>query len=289
MMLLTRDREMGLSGNVLAFRRLLAQHLVLASIAALMIWGLSCAAAFAADSSVYQVRPGDTLTGIAARHGVSVADLVRLNGLSDPDHLLAGQVLVVGSGRVAVRATTPTGPTRLIQAPYIRQFDGSAYADSNCGPASLAMALGAVGIGSDPITLRHLAARQMGFDNPGGGTTWDALVFAARSSGANAAGLRVGRQYRVWSIDDLRREFALGHPVILLVRYRSLPDHQNSAYWGDHYIVGLGFDRSGNLIYDDPAFRTGSGADRTIGPDVLMKAWSSTSVRLTRTAMAISR
>lgn len=287
-MLLARVHRAFLSGSDPARSRLPARHLVLAAIAALTIWGLSCAAAFAADSSVYQVRPGDTLTGIAARHGVSVAELVSLNGLANPDRLLVGQVLIVGSGRVAVRATTPAGPTPLIQAPYVRQFDGSVYADSNCGPASLAMALGAVGIGSDPISLRHLAARQMGFDNPGGGTTWDALVFAAGSSGAKVADLRAGRQYRVWSIDDLRREFALGHPVILLVRYRSLPDHQNSAYWGDHYIVGLGFDRAGNLIYDDPAFRTGSGADRTISPDVLMRAWSSTSVRLTRTAMAIA-
>lgn len=43
--------------------------------------------------STYRVKPGDTLSAIAARFGVSVTDLERLNGIKDPRLLQAGQVL----------------------------------------------------------------------------------------------------------------------------------------------------------------------------------------------------
>ncbi|MDR7414924.1 MAG: LysM peptidoglycan-binding domain-containing protein [Armatimonadota bacterium] len=46
-----------------------------------------------AQGSSYTVQPGDTLTRIAARYGVSVRDLVEANGLEDPDVLRPGQVL----------------------------------------------------------------------------------------------------------------------------------------------------------------------------------------------------
>lgn len=43
----------------------------------------------------YEVRPGDTLTGIAARYGVAAKDLQRWNGLADPSHIKVGQTLEV--------------------------------------------------------------------------------------------------------------------------------------------------------------------------------------------------
>jgi len=53
-------------------------------------------------SVLYQVRPGDTLTGIAADLGVSYAVLLQLNPLRNPGVLSVGQVLVVPG---------PTSPT----------------------------------------------------------------------------------------------------------------------------------------------------------------------------------
>jgi LysM repeat protein len=41
----------------------------------------------------YKVVEGDTLSGIATRHNVSVEALVRLNGIKDPDKIYPGQVL----------------------------------------------------------------------------------------------------------------------------------------------------------------------------------------------------
>ncbi len=41
------------------------------------------------------IQPGDTLSKIAARHGVSVADLAKVNGITDPNHIRTGQSLVI--------------------------------------------------------------------------------------------------------------------------------------------------------------------------------------------------
>lgn len=57
-------------------------------------------------SAAYTVRPGDTLSGIAARVGTSVAELTRLNGLRDPHRIVAGKTLRVPSGATA---TAPRG------------------------------------------------------------------------------------------------------------------------------------------------------------------------------------
>jgi len=48
-------------------------------------------AAAAGGAFVYKVAPGDTLLGIANRFGVKSTDIVKLNGLTNPDALVLGQ------------------------------------------------------------------------------------------------------------------------------------------------------------------------------------------------------
>ena len=55
----------------------------------------------------YVVAEGDTLGAIAARFGVSVAELVALNGLADPDHIAAGAVLRLPGGALPAATVTP--------------------------------------------------------------------------------------------------------------------------------------------------------------------------------------
>ena len=66
------------------------------------------------------MRAGDTLVGIAARHGVSVGSLAAANGLSWSSWVYVGQRLVIpGSGTVPVTpnpTTTPSGGVHVVQA-----------------------------------------------------------------------------------------------------------------------------------------------------------------------------
>src|SRR5437588_9492272 len=74
-------------------------------LAALVVAGQAAAGA-------YVLRPGDTLTGVAARNRVSVTDLAQANGISNPDRVLAGTSLRIPGGPAT--AGTPVagaGPT----------------------------------------------------------------------------------------------------------------------------------------------------------------------------------
>lgn len=268
--------------SILQRSRISRRRLLGGAAAGLIFWGATAAPALADEGASYRVQPGDTLTQIARRSGLSIADLIAVNRLPNPNFIWAGQYLML----IAPRDLPAAGGSRLISAPFISQLDGSAYADSNCGPASLAMALGALGIKTRPLELRLLANRQMGRSVPSDGTTWESLAFAAQTRGADTTGLYDQHGYRAWSIDDLASEINNGHPVLLLVRYRSLPGHTTSRYFGDHYIVGLGFNDDGDLIYHDPAYPGDLGAKRSITRAQLQQAWSSTSVGLVRTALA---
>ena len=45
--------------------------------------------------TTYTIQSGDTLSGIAAKYGTSVSDLVALNGIANPDVIYAGQTIRV--------------------------------------------------------------------------------------------------------------------------------------------------------------------------------------------------
>ena len=60
----------------------------------------------------YTVRKGDTLSGIAARFGMSLTDIVKLNGIADPNLIYPGQVIKAvcgGLGKDAFVYTVEAG------------------------------------------------------------------------------------------------------------------------------------------------------------------------------------
>ncbi|MGX9921797.1 LysM peptidoglycan-binding domain-containing protein [Streptomyces sp. NPDC002248] len=59
----------------------------------------------AAKPSTYRVRAGDTLSGIASKHGTTVAKLAALNGIANPNVIRVGQVLKL-TGSPAAKSTT---------------------------------------------------------------------------------------------------------------------------------------------------------------------------------------
>lgn len=58
-------------------------------------------------TSTYTVKAGDTLSGIATKYKTTVAKLVSLNGLKDPDKLSVGQKLKVPAAKPAAPAYEP--------------------------------------------------------------------------------------------------------------------------------------------------------------------------------------
>ena len=70
----------------------------IALIASVIVLGsaLTLSTVFAANEHV--VSSGDTLSEIAAWYGMTVEDLIALNGIGDPDLIVTGQVLYLASG-----------------------------------------------------------------------------------------------------------------------------------------------------------------------------------------------
>ncbi|MPY91609.1 MAG: LysM peptidoglycan-binding domain-containing protein [Acidimicrobiia bacterium] len=56
----------------------------------------------------YVVVSGDTVSGIAARFGVSVAAIISANPIADPSVLSIGQTLIVPAAQGATTTTLPT-------------------------------------------------------------------------------------------------------------------------------------------------------------------------------------
>ena len=77
--------------------------------------GSSTAAAGSARGGSVTVQPGDTLSDIADRQGVSLNQLMQANGITNPNMVVAGQKLVLPGSR---RATAAAAPRALPTAPY---------------------------------------------------------------------------------------------------------------------------------------------------------------------------
>lgn len=67
-------------------------------------------AALSTSTGGYVVRPGDTLTAIAAANGLSVSQLAALNGLRPTDVLLAGSTISLGGGPAAATPVASRTP-----------------------------------------------------------------------------------------------------------------------------------------------------------------------------------
>ncbi len=82
----------------------------------------------------YTVRPGDTLTGISQRFDISIDDLMKLNGLANPDALQVGQVLKV---TVPVTRSAPSDrllpDSEVVYSPAYASFDVTASANQYNG------------------------------------------------------------------------------------------------------------------------------------------------------------
>jgi hypothetical protein len=125
------------------------------------------------------------------------------------------------------------------------------------------MALAFYGIDASPWDLRveSMKAQHSWVTDEGGysdryGVFIYNLATVAEEFGVHADGLwsRDGArtdQLHQWQANELRREIAADHPVLVEVEYRALPAHAASRALDDHYIVLRGTVGS-DFVYSDP-------------------------------------
>ena len=135
-------------------------------------------------NTVYLVRRGDTLIGIATRFRVSMWDIVLANNIANPSLIYVGQSLVIPGGRgsggstptpspttasTATPATaTPRPPTATPKAPTptpgpsygFRYVPGSMRVFPNCGTVYFKGKI--IGVGGEPVNGRTIRLRFAG-------------------------------------------------------------------------------------------------------------------------------
>jgi LysM repeat protein len=84
-----------------------------AALVVALMAGVAIAVPAAATDRVVVVQRGDTLSEIALRYGMTVAQLRDLNGIADPNRIVAGQRLRL-SGQPVVAATAPSAVVEVI-------------------------------------------------------------------------------------------------------------------------------------------------------------------------------
>jgi len=104
----------------------------------------------ATASAAVKVGPGETLSEIAERNGISLATLMKINGISDPDHVEVGQSLKL-SGAAKASSSSGSQPFRYDRAAsvhVVRPGESlSGIADGYGVPVSKLVAINAL---SDP-------------------------------------------------------------------------------------------------------------------------------------------
>ena len=163
---------------------------------------------------------------------------------------------LIVAGLVAACATAPNGPalratldipaqTELTDVPFFAQVE------YQCGPASLAMALAESGVAVRPEQLVeqvYLPAKQ--------GSLQIGMISGARRHGRLA--------YPIATLDDLLREVAAGHPVIVLQRLGMLWARR----W--HYAIVIGYD----LDRDELVLHSGTTRRETMSLTAFARSWA---------------
>jgi LysM repeat protein len=116
----------------------------------------------ASPGGSYTVQPGDTLSGIAARAGMSLSDLASLNGLNPLEPLLSGTVL-----RLAGSGPTGTGSIATSQ-PVGAAAEGNAVSPPYPTPQTVSPSeVGSIAAanGVPPALAEAIAYQESGFNN----------------------------------------------------------------------------------------------------------------------------
>jgi hypothetical protein len=189
--------------------------------------------------------------------------------------------------RTTLQASTPE---IWLRVPYQTQLDGSSYADANCGPTSIAMALEAIGKRDTLESLRSAALQLQDINRCDDcGTYIQHLASVVEARGARTFGLRDEPEtFHRWTLDEIRQQLRSERVVIPQVKFRLLPGRARAQYWGDHYIVIVGL-AGDSFIYNDPVDSDGRGYGRLISAEALEQAMAGANGQFARAAFAVGR
>jgi hypothetical protein len=181
-------------------------------------------------------------------------------------------------------------PDVWLKVPYRTQLDGSSYAEANCGPTSIGMALDAIGKRDTLESLRTSALQFQDMNRCDDcGTFIQHLARVVETRGATAYGLRDDPEnFHRWSLDEIRQQIRQERVVIPQVKFRLLPGRTKSLYGGDHYIVLVGL-VGNNFVYNDPVDSDGRGYGRLITADQLEQAMTGANGEFSRAAFAVGK
>ncbi|WP_125611352.1 LysM peptidoglycan-binding domain-containing protein [Specibacter cremeus] len=171
-------------------------------------------AAPAKAAGTYRIVPGDTLSGIAARYGVTLAALTAANNLTTNSIIYAGKTLTIPGVAAAATSVTPLPENEKVGNTFLHYtYPDAVVAEANVNKAALLAA---------PVPsqaqMREMVARtaaQMGVDPS------LAMAFAQQESGfnqravspANAIGtMQVIPQAGQWASDLVGRTLNLLNP-----------------------------------------------------------------------------
>jgi soluble lytic murein transglycosylase-like protein len=125
----------------------------------------------------YTVRPGDTLSGLAAQSGVSAAQMAYMNGLDPNAYLIAGTVIKLPTGAPTPSGASQPAPAAIVPAASptatpgrVSSSDIAMVAGRNGVPASLASAIAWQESGFNNAMVSSANARGVMQVMPG---TWD--------------------------------------------------------------------------------------------------------------------
>jgi LysM repeat protein len=207
-----------------------------------------------ASSGSYTIKAGDTLSGIAARNGVRLSDVLSANRLTMSSIIYPGQKLVIpGASTIAPSSSTPATTTPLVPSTFL----GFSYPAAVVSSANQNKAL----LNASPVpSLQQMksivadTARRMGVDAS------LAMAFAFQESGfnqravspANAIGtMQVIPSSGEWASDLVGRKLNLLDPYdnatagIAIIRQlvRTSPDLDNAIagyYQGQYSVSQIG-------------------------------------------------
>ncbi|MET3921865.1 LysM peptidoglycan-binding domain-containing protein [Arthrobacter sp. UYEF20] len=201
-------------------------------------------------SGSYTIKAGDTLSGIAARNGVKLSDMLSANRLTLSSVIYPGQKLVLPGGSIAPASSQPPAPvTPLVPSTFL----GFTYPAAVVSSANENKAV----LNASPVPSREQmksivadTARRMGVD------VSLALAFALQESGfnhrsvspANAIGtMQVIPSSGEWASDLVGRKLNLLDPydnatagvaiIRQLIRTSSDVDNAIAGYYQGQYAV----------------------------------------------------